>query len=493
MFPEISQRVKAWWADRRESAPVTTLDIDRKAVTVDGLLRPPEWYVRRGFYGLADSVGEGGGPAWSGETVALDTALNHSVVLTCKRILAESTGFLPLFMMQKKNEEKRFAEEQPMYSGLQNAVNDEMSAQQFRELLTGHCVLGGNAFAQIFRRSAQPQRAYELGFLMPSQVKVVRDSQRRLAYVVKDGNSAEKTYSVERGKPQDILHIPGIGWDGLQGYSILRLARHSIGTGLAAERNVASFFARGGRLPYVLKMKQPFADDTQFQRFRDDWERVYAEPHKAPILEPYIEEYKQIGLNAVDSQLLETRQFTVPEICRWFRISPHLAGDLSRATFSNIEQLALEFVNFTLHVWLRRWEQQLWRCVLTPEEKVDGYYFRHNVNALLRGDFKTRMEGYSIALQNGFMSQNEVRDLEDWNGFEGGQYYHVQLNMATLPPGPPPAAQPATRVKIGEGKMRTVSSSSAKPVRSEKQTVPFLNGHGASHGIAELNESLSIH
>jgi phage portal protein BeeE len=144
-----------------------------------------------------------------------------------------------------------------------------------------------------------------------------------------------------------------------------------------------------------------------------------------------------------------------------------MAGDLSRATHSNIEQLALEFVTFTLQPWLKRWEQQLWRCVLTPEEKGQGYYWKHNVNALLRADFATRMAGYATALQNGYMSQNEVRDLEDRNPLPNGEgkFYRVQLNMQPLTsdpaagllkaragdpaiiPGAEPAPEPAKKPK----------------------------------------------
>lgn len=410
-----------------------------------------EWHARNGFRGLAEQWGDG--PAWSGQPVTIDTALNHSVVFTCKRIIAESVGFLPLNMMRRQGDETIEATDKPMHSALHDAPNDETTAQRFRETTTGHAVLGGNGYAQILRRSGTDV-ANELVQLLPSEVTPDREArgQRRLCYVVKEGNVAEKTYTVERGKPQDILHIPGIGTDGIRGYSILRLARQSIGTALATERNVGRFFANGGRLPYYLKLKENFGSEQDFEKFRADWERIYAEPHRAPILEPFIEEYKQTGLNAVDSQLLETRQFSVPEICRWFRISPHLAGDLSRATFANIEQLALEFVNFTLHVWLKRWEQELWRCVLTPEEKRQGYFWRHNVNALLRGDFATRMAGYAVALQNGFMSQNEVRGLEDWNGFDGGDDYHIQLNMQQLPTAPGQQQQQGNLIRLGNGK-----------------------------------------
>ncbi len=447
MLPELTERLSN--SARRAFAGFgsKTLSLGLKSAEFGN-----DWYQRNGFYGLAAARGASGGPAWSGENVTLQTALNHSVVYTCKRILAEPLGMLPLPMMRMKDGEKEPATTHPMYSALQNAPNDEMTAQQMRETMSGHSVMSGDSFAQIFRRSGT-EVAYELQMLLPSQVNPDREKsgQRRLVYLVKDGNSAEKTYTVQRGKAQDILHVPGIGWDGVHGYSVLTMARQSFGTALAGERHVGRFYARGGRMPYNLKLNQAnvFEDDEAFKKFRDEWEHVYSDPNKAPIIETWLD-YAQTGVSLKDSQMLESRQFSVSEICRWFRVSPHMAGDLSRATHSNIEQLALEFVTFTLQPWLKRWEQQLWRCVLTPEEKGQGYYWKHNVNALLRADFAARMAGYATALQNGYMSQNEVRDLEDWNGFEGGDDYWNQLNMAPL--SSTPTAAVATRVRLGTGK-----------------------------------------
>jgi HK97 family phage portal protein len=452
MLEEFKERARDWFARRIEASRPVSLALHGLATEHAA----SEYYARHGFRGLSAAY-DSAVPTWSGERVSLDSALNHSVVFTCKRILAESTGFLPLSMMRRKEGEKLDAVEHPMYAALHDAPNDEITAQRFRETITGHIALGGNGYARILRRSGTGV-ANELIILLPSQVTPDRErtKARRLVYVVKDAFFGEKTYTVERGKPHDILHIPGIGWDGLRGYSVLKLARQSIGTANAAERHVGRFYANGGRLPYYLKLDRSFDNDEDFKKFRADWEAIYAEPHRAPMLEPYIAEYKQIGVSAVDAQMLETRQFTVSEICRWFRISPHMAGDLANANNSITEQLALEFVTFTLHPWLKRWEQELWRCVLTSEEKEQGYYWHHNVNALLRGAFKTRMEGYSIALQNGFMSQNEVRDLEDRNGFEGGDDYHIQLNMQTLPAAPVEGSQQqggqGSLVKIGNGK-----------------------------------------
>lgn len=446
IYPELFERAKGFLARRAENSALTTLSIKSGIGSDD-----PAWYAAHGFYKAAEA--RGAGASWSGEPVSLDTALNHSVVFTCKRVIAESTGFLPLNMMQQNGGEKIEAVKHPMYTALKESPNDEMTAQRFRETTTGHCVLGGMGYAQILRRSGTGV-AHELIQLLPSQVTPDREKagERRLVYVVKEGNVASKTYTVERGKPHDLLVMPGVGWDGIRGYSILSLGRQSIGTALATERNVGRFYARGGRLPYNLKLTHAFEDDEAAKKFRADWGAIANNPHEAPVLEPWLD-YQQTGLSLRDAQMLESRQFSVPEICRWFRISPHLAGDLTNANYSTIEQLALEFVNFTLHVWLKRWEQELWRCVLTPEEKTQGYFWRHNVNALLRGDFKTRMEGYSIALQNGFFNQNEVRDLEDLNGFEGGDDYHIQLNMQQLPTAPGnPQQQQGNLIRLGNGK-----------------------------------------
>ena len=412
--------------------PEPPLSLGLKSFTF-GLAESPEWYQRHGFRGIAAALGSSG-PTYANEVVNINTALNHSVVWACNRIISETVGFLPCVMMQQgKGTDKQQAEAHPMYSALKNAPNSEMTAMGFSETLTSHCVLRGNAYAQIARRSGTGV-AMELYPVHPDRVQPDRDKSSRLCYVVKDGNAAEKTFTVERGKPQDILHIRGIGDDGVVGYSVISRARQSIGTALAAERNVGSFYARGGRLPYNLKLTQPFRSDEDTKKFVSDWDNTYAQPHKSPLLTPNVE-YQSTGLNLRDQQMLESRQFSIPKICRWFLVSPHLVGDLSRATFANIEQLALEFVKLTLATWLTRWEQELWRCVLTPEEKTQGYFWRHNLNALLRGDFASRMAGYATMLQNGPFNIDEVRDLEDLNPLPNGagQAHHIQLNMATVP------------------------------------------------------------
>jgi HK97 family phage portal protein len=370
-----------------------------------------------------------------------------STVWACNKVISESIGFLGLNMMRQKGNVKQEAEGHPTYSALKYAPSPEITTQSFTELLSSHAVLQGNGFAKIVRRSGTGT-AMEFYPIQPQMVFPDREKagQKRLVYVVREQNQPDKTYTVDRDKPQDILHIRGLGWDGLRGYSVISMARQSLGTAIAQERNVANFYAKGGRVPYVLKHPSKFKDDADADRFRASWEKTYSDPHKAPILEAGLL-YEKIGLSAADAQLIESRQFTIPEICRWFSVFPTLVGDLSHATFSNIESLSEQFVRFTLMTWLTRWEQECWRCVLTPEEKGQGYFFRHDLSALLRADFQARMAGYAQMLQMGKNSINEIRAMEGENPIDGGEEHFVQVNLA--PVQNMQAATPAARIKVG--------------------------------------------
>lgn len=425
-FPELTDAVKGLFS--RQSA-VQPLDLKGLSTFDDS--PQAEWYARNGFRRLASDWGAGG-RSYSGETVTVNAALNLSVVWACVRIISETLAFLPLSLLKQDGTSNKPATDHPIYECLKYSPNDEMTASTFRETRTAHYLLRGNAFAKINRRSGTGT-AIGLDALKPEQVRVERErgGQQRLVYIVKIGQAPEKAYPVTPGKPHDILHIKGIGDDGLLGYSVIEVARQSMGTAMATERHVGSFWANGGRTPYYLELMQKMANDTALEKFRNDWEQTYSSPHRAPIMEPWVK-YHPIGMNQRDAQVIESRQFSIPELCRWFMVSPHLVGDLARATFSNIEQLSLEFVKFTLQTHINRWEQELRRCVLTPEEKKQGYYFKHNVNALLRGDFATRMAGFATMLQNGIATQNEVRALEDMDPHEGGDDLHIQLNMQTL-------------------------------------------------------------
>jgi HK97 family phage portal protein len=463
LFPELTSRLKGFLG-KFDSGPVT-LDL-KQNVSFDSVDVAKQARI---FPQIYSTLGYGV-PAWAGENVGLTEALNHSVVWACNKIISETTALLPCSLLQRKEQATRVASEHPFYAAMQNAPNPEITASSFRESLTSHYLLQGNGYAQIIRRSGTGT-AIEMNMLDPGNVFPDREKngQKRLVYNVKNGNDPEKTYVVQRGKPQEILHLRGLGWDGIRGFSVIQMGRQSIGTAIAAERNVARFYANGGRVPYVLEMPLKFKTDEDFKKFRSDWETAYSEPHRAPILDSGIT-YKQTGLNMEDAQMLQSRLFHIHEICRWFLVSPHLVGDLSRATFSNIEQLAMEFVKVTLYAHINRWESELWRCVLTDEEKKAGYFWKHNLNALLRADFATRMAGYSTMLQNGIASVNEVREMEDWNPTPGGDDHHIQLNMQSLPGGIPLTSQAAQLVRLGQAGTESAGTEPAeRKVHAEAQ------------------------
>lgn len=386
-------------------------------------------------------------PSSSGKSVNEYTALNISTVWACTRVISESVATLPLHIMQDTGGAKRVASEHPLDWVLYREPNPEMSALSVRQTMTAHAVTWGNAYALKVKRGGTGQ-TIALWPLTPDRVRQDKDRAGNRVYIVNDGVK-DATY-----EPGQMFHLPGMGFDGRTGYSVVSMAKESLGLAAVQDEYAGKFFAQGGRRPYILQKKTRFQKDEEYQKFRERWNETYTGSdgfHKAPLLEGDIE-LKELGMPLEDLQLLASRQFTVPDICRWFRISPHLVGDLSRATFSNIEHLGLEFVTQTLMYWLVLWEQEIERQLLTEGEK-GRYYAKHNVSALLRGDFQSRMNGYSVALQNGFMNRDEVRSLEDWNPMpEGaGQAYTIQLNMQRLPAqGQPLASETAALAKSSQ-------------------------------------------
>lgn len=385
-------------------------------------------------------------PSWTGRQISETSALNISTVWACQRNIAETIAGLPLHVFETTSSGKRVANH-PLDWVLYAESNAEMSARALRETMTAHCVTWGNAFAQKVKRGGTGQ-TIGLWLWTPDSVRLDRvKASNELVYIHQEG-STDKTYSAN-----DVFHLPGIGFDGTLGYSVISMARQSLGLAEIQDEYYAKFFAQGGRKPYVLNKKIPFKDDQKYVEFRERWDSIYASGsssfHKAPILEGDIE-FRELGMPFNDAQLLQSRQFSVPEICRWFRMFPFMVGHMDQLTFNNVENLALQAVQYTYAAWIHRWETEINRQLLTDGEK-GRYYAKHNLNALLRGDFKTRMEGYSIGLQNGFINPDQVCDLEDWDRLpnNAGQAYHIQLNMQTLPgTGEPTTAERAQIAKL---------------------------------------------
>jgi HK97 family phage portal protein len=362
------------------------------------------------------------GPTSSGKVVNEKSAMQTTAVYACVRILSETIASLPLHTYQKTDKGKEKAVDHPLYHLLHDEPNPEMTSFVFRETLMGHLLLWGNAYAQVIRDGRGKVMA--LYPLMPDKMTVHRSEGGELYYSYSKEGQEHILRSFE------VLHIPGLGFDGLLGHSPIAMAKNAIGMAIATEEYGANFFNNGANPGGVLEHPGILKDP---ERVRKSWNSVYAgsgNAHKVAVLEEGMS-FKPIGIPPEQAQFLQTRKFQLNEIARIFRVPPHMIGDLEKSSFSNIEQQSLEFVKYTLTPWLSRWEMAMKKSLLSPSEKKD-YFIKHNVEGLLRGDYKTRMEGYSIGIQNGFLSPNDVRELEDLNTIEHGDVYAVNGNMLKL-------------------------------------------------------------
>ena len=374
------------------------------------------------------------GPTTSGKSVNEFTAMQTTAVYSCVRILSEAIASLPLHVYRYKGAGKERVFDHPLYHILHDEPNSEMTSFVFRETLMSHLLIWGNAYAQIIRDGAG--RVVALYPLLPNKMTVYRDKNGELYYAYtrsSDENPNFKDYGTVMLRREDVLHIPGLGFDGLMGYSPIAMARNAVGMTIACEEYGASFFANGANPGGVLEHPGVLKDPT---KVRDSWNSIYQgsnNAHKVAVLEEGMK-YQQIGIPPEEAQFLETRKFQINEIARLYRIPPHMVGDLEKSSFSNIEQQSLEFVKYTLDPWVIRWEQALARSLLLPDEKKQ-YFIKLNVDGLLRGDYQSRMTGYATARQNGWMSANDIREMEDLNPIapeEGGDLYLVNGSMTKL-------------------------------------------------------------
>ena len=375
------------------------------------------------------------GSTASGKAVNERSAMQMTAVYACVRILSEAVASLPLHMYRYNDTgSKEKALPHPLYGILHDEPNPEMSAFSFRETLMAHLLLWGNGFAQIIRNGRG--EVVSLYPLMPDRMTVDRDSRGRLFYEYTRSDGDARTpggKSTVTLAPSDVLHIPGLGFDGLVGYSPIAMAKQSIGMGLACDVYGASFYQNGAQPGGVLEHPGVVKDP---KRVRESWNAIYqgsANAHRVAVLEEGMA-YKPISISPEQAQFLETRKFQIDEIARIFRVPPHMVGDLEKSSFSNIEQQSLEFVKYTLAPWITRWEQAIYRALLSQSEK-ERFFVRFNVEGLLRGDYQSRMTGYSIARQNGWMSANDIRELENLDRIpaeDGGDLFLINGNMTRL-------------------------------------------------------------
>lgn len=351
-------------------------------------------------------------------------AIQTSAVYACVRILAETIASLPLHLYKAGPDGTVIkADNLPEYTLLHDEPNTYQTSYAWREQEMFQAALWGNAYCEI-QRDKMTGRAIGLYPIPAWEVQ---------PELVKDGSGIRKVYRVagETLEDRDILHLPAPGWNGVAGVSPIALHRASVTMTLNAEEFGANFFKNGTRLSGVLEHPGKVSAEAA-ARLRESWQQVYAgkaNAGKVAVLEEGMK-FNALSMPLADAQYLETRKFQVSDIARIFRIPPHMIGDLERATFSNIEQQSIEFVQHTILPWITRWEQELNRKLFAHSTVLKGRYFvRFNLAGLLRGDLNSRFRAYAIGRQWGWLSANDVRELEDLNPIVGGDVYLSPLNM----------------------------------------------------------------
>ena len=374
------------------------------------------------------------GGSTSGKNVNERSAMQMTAVYACVRILSESIAGLPVHLYKYREDgSKEKAVDHPLYRILHDEPNPEMTSFVFRETLMTHLLLWGNAYAQIIRNG----KGQVLGLypLMPNRMTVDRDEKGHLyySYLVSDSDAPTMKSGTVILKPTDVLHIPGLGFDGLVGYSPIAMAKNAIGMAIACEEYGAKFFANGATPGGILEHPGTVKDPA---KVRDSWNEAFGgsrNSNKVAVLEEGMK-YTPISISPEQAQFLETRKFQIDEIARIFRVPPHMVGDLEKSSFSNIEQQSLEFVKYTLEPWIVRWEQSINRVLLTESEKA-AYFVKFNVDGLLRGDYQSRMNGYATGISNGFLSPNDIHRLENMDlipAEDGGDDYYLNGGYVKL-------------------------------------------------------------
>lgn len=355
----------------------------------------------------------------TGRNVSQATAMQTSAVFACVRVRAETVASLPwpVYRRLQGGGKERDAQH-PLYELLHDQPNPEQTAIEFRENLIGHMDLWGNAYAEIERDGAG--RAVALWPLRPDSVSEEKVNDR-LYYVVSLPDGTRKGLPAER-----VWHTRGF-----MGLSVIAQAREAIGLAMAGEEYGARFFSNDSRPGGVLKHPGKLQPEG-FKRLKESWEAAHSglsNAHRVAILEEGTE-WQQIGIAPEDAQYLELREFQITDIARFFRVPPHKIADLKRATFSNIEHQAIEFVVDCVRPICVRLEQSARRCLLTPAER-QTWLAEHVIDGLLRGDIKSRYEAYAIGRQWGWLSPDDICELENRNPLPDGQgkLYLVPMNM----------------------------------------------------------------
>ena len=354
-------------------------------------------------------------------------SMQLSVVYACIRLISNTMAMLPLALHQDISEDKsRVAREKPLHRVLHQTANSEITSFTFKQVMQTHVLLWGNAYAEKITNGRG--ELMELWPMPPWNMKVESvNGKRKYTFRLPDGTEQEFP-------SKKIFHLSGISFDGIKGASPIQVMKNEIGLGLALQDFGSKYFANGTNLGGVATHPGKLGEKARIH-LKEDLEKNFqglSNAQRMIILEEGMK-YDKIGIPAEDAQFIESRKFQLEEIARYFGIQLHMIQNLDRSTNNNIEQQSIEFRTYAINPWAVIWEQEIYRSLLTPEEQKDNYYGKYNLNALMRGDYKSRMEAYRTGVQMGLYSLNEVRKLEDMNPIEdeGGDTHWV--NSAMIP------------------------------------------------------------
>ena len=345
-----------------------------------------------------------------------NTALTFSTVFACVRVIAESIATLPLFVYKRDGNNKIKAINHPLYSLLHDAPNNECTSVSFIESLITQILLVGNGFVEIVRDNFNIVK--ELHLIDSNKIRIFRDTNNTILF---EYNSDGVLITLSKSQ---VMHIAGLGWNGIIGLSPISMMRKQITTGLHQDNFALDFFSNGVKKVPIISHPSRLNQDAKNnlkESFREAWEKGIVVLEEGMKIDP-------ITMNLSDAQFLESRRFSVEEICRIFRVPPHLIGDLSRSTNNNIEHQSIEFVTHTIRPWCVRIEKALNSYLLNHLEKKK-YYIEFNLDGLLRGDTLTRQQANQIKLNNGVLTRNEWRRQENLNEVEdeyGNDYFCSQ-------------------------------------------------------------------
>lgn len=401
------------------------------------------------------------------QKVTNDTALTVSTFYACIRNVSEDIAKLPLGLFRPDGEDRIAVTDHPLVNLIRYQPNPDMTAFSLREAMNAQMMGWGNAYMEIQRDAGgRPQYLWPLRpdkvTLFRTQIPMPPDNRLRLFYRVQtDRGQAVDIWA------EDIIHLHGLGFNGVTGYNIVSYASQSLGTGRSMDKFSGAFFGNGLSPSGTLEHPNTLSQEAQ-DRLRNQMDAVHSGADQA-FKTMVLEEGMKWATKSVDpkaSQMVETRRFSVTEFCRWLRVPPHKVADLSRATFSNIEEQNIDYVQDALTGWGTRWEQALRWKLLSPAEQAAGYYFKHNYAAMLKGDVTRRSAFYREMWDRGILSINEIRALEELNPIDGGATHFVPMNFQPLAQATSPSAPAAV---VADAAQRIVKHEAAARASLQKK------------------------